>query len=508
MVVKGRAMDIKPNAPGTPLPSEASAALNPTQLNSPGLAKRKRTEEPSHLHEDPRVRIAADLQAHWSSAVIMPEDDNNPNLWEKVDHRRKRRTRPVQAQERVDIGSHVLTIRPKERFDVKTISAQLLYKSIAALCENLDLQKHLTIKVSEQANTVIVHTCDSAQAGKLLRLKALPIPGRALPLLVTVNQAPGRGMSRGVMHGCDKGETSASLMNALTTESVKILAARPMGKCGSALITFESSRPPRVIKYWGTLRKVIPFKITSFVCFRCHGPGHKQDICPKAVAVCPTCGTVHPESPDECPNKGKPFCAYCNEGGHLATDPRCPKREAFNRQANTTSKGRSRIRNSEWRLTATKSHQRTGKSSCTSSSLARSASLKETTEVSQDGTYASAARKATISHKPSNTITPCQGEIDQALQELALEETQAERDYASTIRHLQKQISELQKSLETVKSQFANQAKERKERRLVWQRKEEHCGKSGTTSRRMTDFSHDPLTVPPHFPNLKILPEN
>ncbi|KAH9365966.1 hypothetical protein HPB48_016629 [Haemaphysalis longicornis] len=273
------------------------------------------------------------------------------------------------------------------------------------------------------------------------------------------------------MHGCDKEKLSASLMNALTAESVKILAARPMGKCGSALISFESSRPPRVIKYWGTLRKVIPFKITSFVCYRCHGPGHKQDICPKAVAVCPTCGTVHPETPDECPNKAKPFCAYCNEGGHLATDPKRPKQEAFNRQANTTSKGRSRIRNSEWRLTETKSHQRTRKSSCTSSSLARSTSLKETTEVSQDGTCTSAARKATISHMPSNTITPCQGEIYQELQELALEENQAERDYASTMRHIQKQISELQKSLETVKSQFANQAKERKQRPLVWQRR-------------------------------------
>lgn len=153
-------------------------------------------------------------------------------------------------------------------------------------------------------------------------------------------------------------------------------------------------------------------------------------------------------------------------------DPKCPKREAFNRQANTTRKGRSGIRKSEWRLTATKSNQRTGKSSCTSSSLARSASLKETPEVSQDGTYTSAARKATISHMPSNTITPCQGEIDQALEELALEETQAKRGYAS-----QKQISELQKSFETVKSQFSNQAKERKERRLVWQRREEQLRK-------------------------------
>lgn len=45
------------------------------------------------------------------------------------------------------------------------------------------------------------------------------------------------------------------------------------------------------------------------------------------------------------------------------------------------------------------------------------------------------------------------------------------------MRHLQKQISELQKSLETVKLQFAIQAKERKERRLVWQRREEQLRK-------------------------------
>ncbi|KAH9360783.1 hypothetical protein HPB48_018238 [Haemaphysalis longicornis] len=307
VVVKGRAMDVKPNAPSTPLTSEASAALNLVQLYPSALAKRKRTEDPSPWHEDPRVRIAADLEAHWPSAVIMPEDDDNHSVWEKVDHRRKRRTRPVQAQEHVEIGSHVLTVRPKVRFDIKTLSAQLLYKSIAAFSENLDLQKHLTIKVGEQANTVIVHSCDSAQAGKLLRLKALPIPGCTLPLPVMVNQASGRGMSLGAMHGCEKGETSASLMNALTTESVKILAARPMGKCGSALITFQSSRPPRMIKYLVKLKTVIPFKITSFVYFRCHGPGNKRDICPKAVAVCPTCGTVHPETPDQCPNKRKPF---------------------------------------------------------------------------------------------------------------------------------------------------------------------------------------------------------
>ncbi|KAH9379630.1 hypothetical protein HPB48_020045 [Haemaphysalis longicornis] len=167
---------------------------------------------------------------------------------------------PCATPEHVDIWSHGLTIRPKQRFDVKTLSTQLMYKSMAAFCENLDLHKHLTIKVSEQANAVIVHTCDSAQEGKLLRLEALPTPGRALPLPVTVNQARGHGISRGVMHG-------ASIMTALTTEIVKILAARPMGKCSSALITFESYRPPRIIKYWGTLRKVTPFKVTSFVCF-------------------------------------------------------------------------------------------------------------------------------------------------------------------------------------------------------------------------------------------------
>ncbi|KAH9378831.1 hypothetical protein HPB48_021794 [Haemaphysalis longicornis] len=171
MIVNGRAMNGKPNVPGTPLPFEASAALNPTQLNSPGLAKRKRTAEPSHLHEKPPVRIAADLQAHWSSAVIMPDYDNNPNLRQKVYHHRMRRIRPLQTQECVEIGSHVLTIRPKEQFDVKTLSAQLLCKSIAALSKNLDLQKHLTIKVSEQANMVIVHTCDLAQARQTIATK-------------------------------------------------------------------------------------------------------------------------------------------------------------------------------------------------------------------------------------------------------------------------------------------------------------------------------------------------
>lgn len=76
-----------------------------------------------------------------------------------------------------------------------------------------------------------------------------------------------------------------------------------------------------------------------------------------------------------------------------------------------------------------------------------------------------------VSHNLSSTTSQCHGEIDQALQELALEENQAQREYMSTIRHLQNQISQLQKSIETVKFQFASKVKEFKERRSVWQRR-------------------------------------
>lgn len=92
------------------------------------------------------------------------------------------------------IGSHVLTVRPKERFDVRALSAQLLYKSIATFSENLHLQERLIIKLSKQANTAIVYTRDSAQAGKLVRLK---IPGRALPLAARQTRRPGMAAATG-----------------------------------------------------------------------------------------------------------------------------------------------------------------------------------------------------------------------------------------------------------------------------------------------------------------------
>ncbi|KAH7936843.1 hypothetical protein HPB49_005709 [Dermacentor silvarum] len=98
---------------------------------------------------------------------------------------------------------------------------------------------------------------------------------------------------------------------SVDSKNVQILLARPMGKSGSVLITFASSRPPRYVKYWNFLKNVIPYEPRSVVCFWCHGLGHKQDVCPAENAVCPRCGSQPEQPPESWPQTDKKYRRNC-----------------------------------------------------------------------------------------------------------------------------------------------------------------------------------------------------
>ncbi|KAH9377416.1 hypothetical protein HPB48_016793 [Haemaphysalis longicornis] len=121
-------------------------------------------------------------------------------------------------------------------------------------------------------------------------------------------------MSRGVIYDCTPGETSETLVEALDSDSVQVLQARPMGKKGAVLITFAARDPPRYVKYWDFLKQVSPYESRSVACFRCHGPGHKQDVCPKEKAVCSQCGSSHEEPPRSLPSERQKTLRQLREG--------------------------------------------------------------------------------------------------------------------------------------------------------------------------------------------------
>ncbi|KAH9384315.1 hypothetical protein HPB48_026308 [Haemaphysalis longicornis] len=136
--------------------------------------------------------------------------------------------------------------------------------------------------------------------------------------------------SRGVLHGltgCD----SSELHKRLQYETHRILAVRPMGRNGTVLVTFQGPTLPTAMTFGLGQVKVHPYKPRVPVCAVCHDIGHRKDVCPNTHRKrCTKCGGRQHDSSsdlDTCSLTVTPVCKNCR-GKHLATDPRCPARQA------------------------------------------------------------------------------------------------------------------------------------------------------------------------------------
>lgn len=474
------------------LPTSAAAMQEARRQNAREEihdTKRRRMES-EQLEDDADIRKAASLQAEWSSHE--PEEGfEGDGLWERATTRSRRKaaqreqgnsTRPTRVVERTELGCFVLAIRPRERRSIVSLNAREVKHAISALSHDKRLAQHQLLRFNDASNTLTVQTCDERQASNLLKLNTLEIPS-APPLPVSVHQVPSEGMSRGVIYGCTLDETSETLAQALDSENVQILLARPMGKSGSVLITFASSRPPRYVKYWDFLKNVIPYEPRSVVCFRCHGLGHKQDVCPAENAVCPRCGSQHEEPPESCPQTDKKYCRNCEKDGHLATDASCPQRKLFAKHAKAAQGHQSRsamqtgknVKSSSQSkdLSKGRSGSRKQQKACSKSrpsSKPPDSGAHLSTSQPSPVSYASITSGAQKTSKKTSRFSPRYGEeIAKELEQIDMETEVSTRDFENTLSRLQKQLSEIQRSIDTARTRFHQQLKERNEQKLVLQ---------------------------------------
>ncbi|KAH9382360.1 hypothetical protein HPB48_022411 [Haemaphysalis longicornis] len=157
-----------------------------------------------------------------------------------------------------------------------------LQDAICATADDQILAAYLILKVSPTSNTLIVSTCDTKQAARLLRMQLLPLRSCA-PLPIKAHQVPATGMSRGhACRGCRASETSETLANALVSDGVETLMARPMGK--------NAPKPPREVLYWSFVKRGERQEQRPLVCLRCHKPRHKKATCPLEQTVCGSAG--------------------------------------------------------------------------------------------------------------------------------------------------------------------------------------------------------------------------
>lgn len=284
------------------------------------------------------------------------EDYGDEGVW-KVQRRKHNQTRP---EKETPPETFVLVVKPRINVALTTVPGKDLHRNFVMAAPAAANTKPFTYTLQPASNTIRLLVHDKRQADGLLKLSHLDVNHGQIP--VQVYQAPGRDMCRGVIYNVDCNETKAELRAALTCEHRRILDARPMGKRGACLLTFEGRHPPNRVVYYGRITRVSIYEPKSIVCNRCHRFGHKKDVCPHE-AVCPTCGKTHEGSTtgNEC-KQTKPRCRNCEEEGHTATDPKCPAK--LKSDAQIAKKLRSRPRSRRRRHGAHRSRSRTRTVQC------------------------------------------------------------------------------------------------------------------------------------------------
>ena len=183
----------------------------------------------------------------------------------------------------------------------------------------------------EKANTISIKTDSKEVAEFLEKITEVKIEGKTIP--VQVFRTYGNTYSKGVIYDIYTKEQDPQddvLNLELESEKTHVVAARRLGKCNTAVLTFDDEKLPRSVLYGKRYMRVFPYKPKAVTCTNCHRIGHKPDICPNAT-VCATCGNHHDPNQNGCLTPNAPFCQGCKKAGHLGTDRACPTWQGTNK---------------------------------------------------------------------------------------------------------------------------------------------------------------------------------
>ncbi|KAH7933137.1 hypothetical protein HPB49_009088 [Dermacentor silvarum] len=203
------------------------------------------------------------------------------------------------------------------------------------------------IRVRKEQNIALVSTPDPDLAEQLCHIQTLLLDSKSYQVSAYV--ASPDNSCKGVITGALPIPTEDALMNATVTypHAINIIQARPFGKNGACLYTFEGRRVPSYVYFQGVEFRCRPFRPVTQVCHCCLRTGHRHDIC--AYPQEWRCGNYGVLNPDEHHEQGARALSVKEGGqdpkGHNTTPPRRDTRvSATNQQPgdipkNTSSQG-------------------------------------------------------------------------------------------------------------------------------------------------------------------------
>ncbi|KAG0444841.1 hypothetical protein HPB47_013324 [Ixodes persulcatus] len=239
---------------------------------------------------------------------------------------RKRRRSPLAARDAeestpISTTPQTVVLRSIGKKEVSAFTGQEIREAVKQA--GIDNMEGYTVHQNEKANAIAITTRDPLMVEKLLQVREIRKGEETLPL--QPYKALAGNQCRGVIYLPGEGNTVTpeSLPEDIDCRSHKVAAARPIGAKGNTiLVTFEGRVLPKKVRYMCEVLDVHEYRPRPLVCFRCHGIGHKMDVCPRGSARCGTCGSEH-DGMEGCAQA--PKCVNCG-GAHLATSNERPKR--------------------------------------------------------------------------------------------------------------------------------------------------------------------------------------
>lgn len=248
-------------------------------------------------------------------------DEEDTQDWQRVLPTRRNRTTKA---DRVSRTRFLLQLRPLAKIQIRTVPKQAIANIIGLTAPSAELAEMASVTYDDAANSARIRLYDESHVVKMLKIDRLTFrkEDRKNTIEIAIDRMDlNRNTIRGVIQ-IDRNDTPEKIFNWLRCEQTDILKVQKIGKSDRAIVTFDGTTLPRVVKYYMELVKVDEYKPKRLVCFNCHNLGHMARFCP-SIGVCRECGRSHPDT-DDCASTV--YCVACKEVGHLAVSKVCPSR--------------------------------------------------------------------------------------------------------------------------------------------------------------------------------------
>lgn len=251
----------------------------------------------------------------------MQHDLDDEEGWQRVPLAKKKR--PTRS-DRVSRSRINLQLRPLAKIRIRRVPRHAIANAIGCTAPSAELAEMAAVTFDDAANSAHIALYDENHAAKLLQVDRLTFrqDGKTESIEVVIEPLQTyKNTIRGVIQ-VDPAESNEAIMKWVRCEQAEILRVQKIGKTDRAVLTFDTTTLPRVVKYYMELVRVAEYRPKRVVCFNCHDLGHMAKFCP-SPSVCKECGRCHTEA-DDCADTE--FCVACKKTGHLSVSKFCPSR--------------------------------------------------------------------------------------------------------------------------------------------------------------------------------------